>query len=179
MATSIAVNKTKRLITPRVIYTPEKAEMHMSYRLNEKKAMVKKIEATKREHNVDIHLKRDTLVMSFTPEDDREGMLIPQTDNFCPDQQDNLETHPKNTIMTQYSSENEHHLNFDMGNDDTVSKRTIIVENGTHSNTCTGEVINIGNNEDTVPKAAIEVENDSHSNERTGEATTQNCTINP
>ena len=41
--------------------------MAMPYQMNENKAMHKKIEATKRDLDVDIKLKRGTLVISFTP----------------------------------------------------------------------------------------------------------------
>jgi len=39
----------------------------MNYKLNEKKALSKKVEATHRPLNVEIVLKRGTLVMIFTP----------------------------------------------------------------------------------------------------------------
>lgn len=44
------------------MYTPSRAEVVMNYKLNEDK----QIQATKREQNVDIELKRGTLVLSFT-----------------------------------------------------------------------------------------------------------------
>ncbi|VDH89816.1 Hypothetical predicted protein [Mytilus galloprovincialis] len=67
MATSIVQSRPSRKITPRELYTPSKSETQMKYKLNEKNALVKKIEAAEREHNVDIQLKRGTLVMTFTP----------------------------------------------------------------------------------------------------------------
>ncbi|VDI71391.1 Hypothetical predicted protein [Mytilus galloprovincialis] len=59
MATSIVQSRPSRKITPRELYTPSKSEIQMKYKLNEKNALVKKIEAAEREHNVDIQLKRD------------------------------------------------------------------------------------------------------------------------
>lgn len=38
----------------------------MNYKLNENKALDKQIQATKREQNLDIELKRGTLVLTFT-----------------------------------------------------------------------------------------------------------------
>ncbi|VDI45252.1 Hypothetical predicted protein [Mytilus galloprovincialis] len=67
MAASIALTKPARRVTPREVYTPSKSEMNMNYRLNERKALFKKVEATKRHFNVEIQLKRGTLVMTYSP----------------------------------------------------------------------------------------------------------------
>jgi len=67
MAASLALRKTNRIITPKEVFTPTKYEMPMSYELNERKAMLKKIEATERDHDANIELKRGTIVMTFTP----------------------------------------------------------------------------------------------------------------
>lgn len=67
MAASLALRKTNRIITPKEVFTPTKYEMPMSYELNERKAMLKKIEATERDHDINIELKRGTIVMTFTP----------------------------------------------------------------------------------------------------------------
>lgn len=67
MAASLALRKRNRIITPKEVFTPTKYEMPMSYELNEGKAMLKKIEATERDHDINIELKRGTIVMTFTP----------------------------------------------------------------------------------------------------------------
>jgi len=66
MAASTTLTRSKRNIQPPTMYTPSRAEVVMNYKLNEKKALDKQIQATKREQNVDIELKRGTLVLTFT-----------------------------------------------------------------------------------------------------------------
>ena len=48
-------------------YTPSKVETNTAYKLNEKKALMKKIDAGQRDLDVEIELKRGTLVITYTP----------------------------------------------------------------------------------------------------------------
>lgn len=66
MAAPTTLTRSRRNIQPPTMYTPSRAEVVMNYKLNEQKALDKQIQATKREQNVDIELKRGTLVLSFT-----------------------------------------------------------------------------------------------------------------
>ncbi|XP_063442719.1 putative uncharacterized protein DDB_G0282133 [Mytilus trossulus] len=67
MASPITVRKTNRTIVRKEIFTPSRNETSMKYKLNERTALLKKIDAAKRDFDVEIELKRGTLVMSFTP----------------------------------------------------------------------------------------------------------------
>jgi hypothetical protein len=63
---SIAL-RNMRTLTRKEAYTPSKVETITAYKLNEKKALMKKIDAGKRDLDVEIELKRGTLVITYTP----------------------------------------------------------------------------------------------------------------
>ena len=60
------LRRSSRQRADREVFAPNKYEKNMSYELNEKRAMAKKIEATSRESDVKIEHKRGTLVLTFT-----------------------------------------------------------------------------------------------------------------
>lgn len=66
MAANIALSKQARKITTRDVYTPSRSETQMNYKMNEKTELEKKLEDAKRDNDVEIKLKRGTLVMTFT-----------------------------------------------------------------------------------------------------------------
>jgi len=63
---SIAL-RNRRTLTRKEAYTPSKVETNTAYKLNEKKALRKTIDASKRDLDVEIELKRGTLVITYTP----------------------------------------------------------------------------------------------------------------
>ena len=54
--------RNRRTLTRKEDYTPSKVETNTAYKLNEKKALMKKIDAGKRDLDVEIELKRGTLL---------------------------------------------------------------------------------------------------------------------
>jgi predicted RNA-binding protein len=64
---SIALRNMRTLTRKEDYYTPSKVETNTAYKLNEKKALMKKIDAGKRDLDVEIELKRGTLVITYTP----------------------------------------------------------------------------------------------------------------
>ena len=64
---SIALRNRRTLTRKEAYYTPSKVETNTAYKLNEKKALMKKIDAGKRNLDVEIELKMGTLVITYTP----------------------------------------------------------------------------------------------------------------
>jgi hypothetical protein len=59
---SIELRNRRTLTRKEAYYTPSKVETNTAYKLNEKKALMKKIDAGKRDLDVEIELKRGTLL---------------------------------------------------------------------------------------------------------------------